>query len=230
MILYGKSAVGLAEDLDLFIGVDDLMEFYVDEVEKLTYNGDKATVEYQEFANNFYNGKLNRTSKKAFLKDQRFKGNFVPDEITADDLIQRFRTAFPKLNEFLEKGAEKAALRLYSRTSDCFGRIRFYEQFNKEKERRAILRAAQNFPIQSSASNMTKYASCIIKRYLDDNNLNDRIWFVISIHDEIITFVRNDFKDEWYKIMGELMEKAGEFILGNNLQKAEGNISTVWTK
>jgi DNA polymerase-1 len=160
----------------------------------------------------------------------RNKGLFLPDIITGDDLIQRFKNAFPLLNAYLADGAESAVNRQYIRTADIFGRIRFFERPANIKEEKAIFREAMNFPIQGSSAGMTKYACVLIKKKVEAENWQDKVQFVLSIHDEIITFVREDFAEEWLKVMMGLMEQAGEFILENKLQKAEGGLSDVWTK
>jgi DNA polymerase I-like protein with 3'-5' exonuclease and polymerase domains len=226
-IMYGKSAQGLAEDLDLFIGLDDLMEFYEKEVEELLVT---KRDEYKIFRDSFFGGKDNKKTRKEFIRGQRLLGNFMPEEITGDDLVQRFKNAFPKLNSYLESGAESTTVRLHIRTQDPVGRLRFFEPYDTEYERRAIFRAAMNMPIQGTAANMTKYAIARMKRYWEDNGLSDVIKFGLGIHDEALTFAREDYADAWYEKMGEIMEEAGTFILDNDLQKAEGKITDLWEK
>jgi DNA polymerase I-like protein with 3'-5' exonuclease and polymerase domains len=84
--------------------------------------------------------------------------------------------------------------------------------------------------IQSGAANMSKYACVLIKKYIENNNLTDKVKFLFAIHDEILVKVKDDFAEEWGKIQMRLMEEAGELVLENNLQKAEGAINSVWTK
>lgn len=226
-IMYGKSAVGLAEDLDLFISTDDLMEYYEKEVLELIENNH---LEFFNFCKQHHNGKDNKISRKAFVKFKRSEGLFLPEEITGDDLINRFRNAFPKLHDYLVSGADRAVMKSYIRTKDYFGRIRFFNPPDSIREEKAIHRAAQNFPIQSGSANMTKYAIARIKKEIEDNNLSDKVAFALPIHDEIVTFAKEEFANEWEKIQMKIMEEAGEFILENNLQKAEGKITNRWSK
>jgi len=225
--MYGKSAVGLAETLNLFIGTEDLIENFPEEADKLLEN---YKSEYFIYCQENHNGKNNKTSKKDFIKFKRGQGLFLPDKITGDDLINRFRNAFPKLNSTLSSNAEEAVSKLYSRTDDVFGRIRFFEAPRDMSEEKAIFRESMNYKIQGGSANMSKYACVLIKRYIEENNLEDKVKFLFAIHDEILTKVKDDFAEEWGKIQMKLMEEAGEFVLDNKLQKAEGGVSKVWKK
>ena len=84
--------------------------------------------------------------------------------------------------------------------------------------------------IQGCAADMTKYAICIMKKYIETNKLDDKIKFCLPIHDEIIYIAREDFADEALQLVIDKMEEAATFILGNNLLKAEGAISDQWEK
>tara|TARA_R110002012_G_scaffold302565_1_gene503830 strand:- start:629 stop:862 length:234 start_codon:yes stop_codon:yes gene_type:complete len=77
---------------------------------------------------------------------------------------------------------------------------------------------------------MTKYAIVLLKKYIEENDLSDKLKFILPIHDEIQALVRADFAQEGHDIVVECMEKAGKVILGNSLQKAEGAITDVWMK
>jgi len=226
-IMYGKSAIGLARDLDLYENTDDLMEQNGGAVLEALL---EHKAEYDQHCLENHNGKDNKMSRKAFIKSLRSRGLFLPDLITGDDLVQRFKTAFPLLNSYLSDGAESAVIRSWIRTQDIFGRIRFFEKPENVKEEKAIFREAMNMRIQSGSANMTKYACVLIKNYIEEHNIADKVQFLFSIHDEIITFVREEFADEWMAIKMGLMERAGEIILENKLQKAEGQLSDVWVK
>jgi len=148
-LFYGKSAVGLAEDLDLFIGTEDLILHHEQDAESFTrdYEGN-YTKEYSSFVNSNYSGKFSRISKKSFLKEQHKKGLWKGDIVTADDLIERFFNVFPSVKETLINGADIAVQNCYIRTPDPFGRVRFFEAPNNTGEERAIHRQAMNYPIQ----------------------------------------------------------------------------------
>lgn len=226
-IMYGKSSIGLAEDLDLYANLDELIEEFSDDLNNLILEN---SVEYSEFCTSNSNGKDTKKSRKEFLRLKRSLGLFHPEEITGDDLVQRFKGALPILNSFLSNGAESAVSRLYSRTKDVFGRIRYFEKPENPKEEKSIFREAMNFPIQGSSANMTKYACVLMKKYIEKNNLGDKVKMLFAVHDEILTKVKIEFSEEWYKIKMGLMEEAGRMILDNDLQKAEGGNQLRWTK
>jgi hypothetical protein len=77
---------------------------------------------------------------------------------------------------------------------------------------------------------MTKYAICLIKKHIEENNLQNKLKFVLPLHDEIRYICREDFAQEGLKIVVDLMEEAAQFILNNTLLKAEGEITEVWEK
>jgi len=77
---------------------------------------------------------------------------------------------------------------------------------------------------------MTKYAICLIKKYIEDNNLSNRLKFALPLHDEIRYLCRADFAEEGLKIIVDKMEESAEMILKNRLLKAEGEITQCWEK
>lgn len=42
--------------------------------------------------------------------------------------------------------------------------------------------------------------------------------------------IREDFADEGLQLVIDKMEEAGKLVLGNNLQKADGETSDAWQK
>jgi len=227
-IMYGKSAIGLAEDLDLYANTDELFIEFEQELDGLIRTS--CQEEYAQFIEANHSNRDNKTARKAYIRYKRAKGEFMPDEITGDDLVQRFKNALPILNNYLSNNAESAKSKLFSRTNDILGRIRFFEKPENEKEASAIFREAMNFPIQGSSAGMTKYACILIKNYVEDHNLQDKVKMLFAVHDEILTKVKLEFSEEWCKIKMKLMEDAGTFILDNHLQKAEGGCHVRWTK
>ena len=81
-----------------------------------------------------------------------------------------------------------------------------------------------------SSANMTKLAICYIKVHIEENGLQDRMKFILPLHDEIRYLVREDFAEEGLQIILTMMRKAGEVILKNKLQDAEGEITDCWLK
>lgn len=226
-LLYGKSAIGLAEDLNLFIGNTQLQEYYQEEFNLYIINN---TTSFNNYLKEFCNGKDNLSNRKLFFKFLRDNRLFHSEIITADDLIKRIKDTYPQAFQALDDFGIKATHLFRINTQDVFARIRFFEPPANNKEVRAIQRAAGNQPIQSSAANMMKYAIVKMKEYTEQNNLSDVVKFALPLHDESVYIVREDFAEEWLEIQQRIMEEAGEFILGNKLQKSEGKVALRWEK
>jgi DNA polymerase-1 len=69
-----------------------------------------------------------------------------------------------------------------------FGRVRFFDKWKLSvpQEHGAIERAAFNTPIQSSGSACLKIAFVLMRRWLNHENLNDKIQLLLPYHDETI--------------------------------------------
>jgi DNA polymerase I-like protein with 3'-5' exonuclease and polymerase domains len=226
-LMYGKSAIGLAESLDLLATTEELIEFYPMEAKK--YINENAE-SYNKWVNEFKKGKKSRTSRRLYLKEAHADGKFLPDVITGADLVDRFYGTFPNIRKFLVEGADDAVDASFIATPDPFRRKRFFPRADSTREQKSIHRKAMNYPIQSSSANMTKYAIVQVKKTIEKLSLQDRVKFALPIHDEIQCIVRKDFAEEWMPMQMKCMDDAGKLVLSNTLQKAEGEISETWIK
>lgn len=77
---------------------------------------------------------------------------------------------------------------------------------------------------------MTKRALVLIRNYIKENNLQDKVYIVMTVHDQIDCEVHESIVDEWSKIQKNLMEEAGREIIKNVPVLSEITISTSWTK
>src|SRR5690606_32878074 len=103
---------------------------------------------------------------------------------TGDDMINRIFDALPKMAAFLKESSAEGFQNRYIRTPDPIARIRRFAFPNTTSEEGAIKRASQNFKIQASSANMTKYAICLLKRYIEEHNLHHKLKFCLPLHDE----------------------------------------------
>jgi DNA polymerase I-like protein with 3'-5' exonuclease and polymerase domains len=82
-----------------------------------------------------------------------------------------------------------------------------------------------------SAADMMKTAMCLVRSYIRDNNLRDKVRLKMQVHDQLTTAARQDFSDQWAPILDELMNDAGKLIIPTGILKAETlNSHHVWTK
>lgn len=84
--------------------------------------------------------------------------------------------------------------------------------------------------IQGSAADMVKLALVMIRRFILQKKLEDKILLVMQVHDQITTICPEEISEGWKTAFTMLMEKAGKYILPSGLLKAETTISPVWTK
>jgi len=227
MLFYGKTAVGLGDSLNIPATTAELIEKNLELFENYLI---EKSEDYKVYISTYNSGKDTKKSRHEFIKSEHKSGRFLPEITTADDLIDRFYTTFPNINSYLLGCADTAVIQNFIRTPDPIGRVRKFTRPNTNGEENAIRRAAMNMPIQGASGNMTKYAICLIKKYTEDNNLDDRLKFVLPIHDELRYICREDFAEEGLQIVISKMEQAAEFILGNSLLKAEGEITEFWQK
>ena len=151
----------------------------------------------------------------------------------AKKLIDKYYEVFPRIKGFLDMAGEYGVENGFIRTFRPYGRIRHFENwdFELDNETKAqITRWSKNTPIQGSAADMTKEAMVLIRKYLNDNNLNDKVKMVCAVHDQVDTECSADIAEEWAVKLTELMEQAGVTIVGEGLLKAETDINNAWTK
>lgn len=158
------------------------------------------------------------------------------DVDAADMIIKDYFKATEKLNTFL---ANCKAFGIQKGYITCFPPYKIMRYFpnwkaNKEemdfKEIGVIERASMNTPIQSSGGQMTKRALHLIRKYIKDNNLQDKVFVVMTVHDQIDCEVHESIVDEWSLIQKNIMEEAGREIITNVPVLSEITISDCWTK
>jgi DNA polymerase I-like protein with 3'-5' exonuclease and polymerase domains len=47
-----------------------------------------------------------------------------------------------------------------------------------------------NYPPQSTNSSIMKYALCLMKTHIEDNDLDDKVKLLLSVHDQQVSEVR----------------------------------------
>ena len=155
----------------------------------------------------------------------------------AEELIEKYFSAFPNIKEFLEKLGRFGKRNGYITTFPPFKRRRWFDTWYPKiwndrsmmSELGSIERASKNTPIQGSSADMTKLA--LIYMYDEiQANYKDDVKIVMTVHDQIDTICKREIADEWAIVMTQLMEKAAMKIVTNGLLKADTNISETWEK
>jgi DNA polymerase-1 len=97
-------------------------------------------------------------------------------------LMDTYYDTFPKLAKFFKDSGEFALKKNYIREPH-FKRVRFFNAPTNGKEASHIRNAAMNYQPQSINGSIMKYALCLMKKYIDENSLQDRVRLLITVHD-----------------------------------------------
>ena len=77
---------------------------------------------------------------------------------------------------------------------------------------------------------MCKRALGLIREYIHQKNLKDKVYIVMTVHDQIDCEVEESFAEEWSKIQKQIMEDAGSEIIKSIPVLSEITISDKWNK
>lgn len=163
----------------------------------------------------------------------------------ARNLISEYFSTFPKISSLLNYLGRFGVEKGYIQTIWPYFRKRYFPEWHSVPKWKidahrqkieydptlgSIERASKNMPIQGTAADITKYSSVLIRKFINENGLRDKIKFVVQVHDQNTTICTEDIAEWWKEEMTKLMEKAALYIIPNGLLKADTNISDVWTK
>ena len=166
-------------------------------------------------------------------------------QIPIDDakkLIKKFFSVVPAVSSFLTQLGELGKTRGYIRTGNPYRRIRFFPEWksyfkNYKNERLqgtdfkdlgSIERKSKNSPIQGTNGDCIKRALCLVQEEIDKNNYPVNI--LLCVYDEIQTECRENFTEEWCKILERCMIQAAEESIKTVPIIAECSINNCWTK
>ena len=156
----------------------------------------------------------------------------------AKALIEKYFQAFPAIKGFLDKLGNFGKKYGYIKTFPPYNRKRWFSNWypkiwsNKSStmELGTIERASKNTPIQGASADMTKKALVLLRQLIKENDLEDQVKLVMTVHDQIDTICKSDFADSWGRLMKLTMEEAANEIVTNGLLKAEVTVSNCWEK
>lgn len=162
---------------------------------------EKVTSKMRNFAKTVNFGILYGMSAKSLAE------NLAISLEEAQNFLDEYFLAFPKLKEYIEKAKKEAAET--GRVLTLFGRRRIIPEINsniariqKEGERKAI-----NFPIQGSAADLIKLAMIKIDGWIKENNLQNAIKPVLQIHDELIFEIKDERVESLASEVKKIMEE-----------------------
>ena len=154
----------------------------------------------------------------------------------AEDLIDKYFSAFPKIGGFLNMLGMYGKKFGYIKTFPPYSRRRWfsnwYPKIHTDRgaafELGSIERASKNTPIQGASADMTKLALILMRNYIKVADVPVKL--VMTVHDQIDSICTIEYAPKWVDKMTELMESAAVQIVTNGLLKADTNISESWEK
>ena len=158
--------------------------------------------------------------------------------VAAKELIEKYFQTFPAIKGFLDKLGNYGKKYGYIKTFPPYNRKRWFTNWypkiwdnaSSKMELGSIERASKNTPIQGASADMTKKALVLLRRLIRENDLEDQVKLVMTVHDQIDTICKSNFADSWGRLMKMTMEEAAKEIVTNGLLKAEVSVSNCWEK
>lgn len=164
----------------------------------------------------------------------------------AKKLIDEYFTVFPRIKHVLNYFEWFGITHGYIKTPAPFFRRRYFPEWKKyrldlyvqehlsgirrDSTLSAIGRQSKNAPIQGSAADSAKLSLVLIRNYINEHSLRDRVKFILQVHDQNTTTAHKDYAETWKKELHELMLEAARWIVPSGLLGADTTISPVWTK
>lgn len=146
----------------------------------------------------------------------------------AKEIINRYFARLSTVDKYLKSVHNFALKNFIVRTFRPYRRIRFFEKTTDERELASIKRQAGNTRIQGTGADMMKLALVELMRVRDSNNYP--VKFILQVHDEAITEVRDDFAEEWKQIKSDVMVQVSKKFLNILTIPVDAKLSKYWKK
>lgn len=162
----------------------------------------------------------------------------------AKALIQLYFSKLPRIEAMFKFLGEFTLLNGYTMTLAPFNRKRWFPFWRENRtyveahisgikynpSLGEMQKAGMNHPIQGTAADITKVAMVLVRNYIRENKLQDKVKIVCQVHDQIDTICLEEMAQEWKLKLQELMEQAACVVIPSGILKSEVNISPFWTK
>ena len=147
----------------------------------------------------------------------------------AEKYMDKYFSNYPSVKKFLDKMAKGAVRNGCSKTKG--GRKRWYKKPDPEdpdyrRKISRIEREAKNHPIQGTSADAIKYALVFIQDRLVKEGVDGAITH--TVHDEIVTEIREDQAEDFAKIQMEEMIRAAQLFIKKVKVKSDPFIGDVW--
>jgi len=132
--------------------------------------------------------------------------NLGSDRKTAQEFYNTYFEKFSGLADYLDRLKTDAAKVGYTKT--FFGRRRYFEGIKSKLPfiRAAAERMAINAPIQGTSADIIKMAMKKIDDFVIENKLEEKVYLILQIHDELIYEIADDVLEEVSPNIMSIME------------------------
>lgn len=155
----------------------------------------------------------------------------------AQDLLDKYFASTKQLQGFLTKCANYGLKHGYIRSGKPYSMIRWFpnwksnlDSYKDSKIIGEIIRNSYNTPVQATAAICTKLALINLRKYIKDNNLQDKVKIIHVVHDAIYTEVDDDFAEEFAEIQSQIMIDAGKVFVKELELLTDITIKPFWCK
>ncbi len=134
------------------------------------------------------------------------RSNLGSSKEEAENFICDYFNTYPKLAEWIEK--VKVITKEIGYTTTLFGRRRYFPEIKSKLPfmRASAERMAVNAPIQGTQADLIKVAMVRIDAYIRKNKLEDKVFLLIQVHDELDLEIHESVKEKVVPEIKKIME------------------------
>ena len=229
----------------------DILNFYRQGLDDMhSYNAQKIFPELKELT--LSDIKKQHSDKRQIAKSVSFALAYGGNGFTiannlglpierGEEIYESYFKAFPKLKEFFDKTIKESMSRGYIIIDELTNR-RFYfkdwsklNQYKENKDWKKYFkikgkyeRACLNYIIQGAAGSITKLAAIYYRKWILDNNFQDKIFITNLIHDEINVESLEELSEIAANNLEICMQESGKKWCKTIPLKAEAVITNYW--
>lgn len=134
------------------------------------------------------------------------RANLGGTRAEAEEFYENYFKKLPKIAAYFEKVKKEAGERGFTET--LFGRKRYFESIKSRIDyiRAQAERMALNAPLQGTAADIIKISMVKVDQKLKEAELDDKVFLILQIHDELLYEIKDEAIDRAQKIIKETME------------------------
>ncbi len=149
------------------------------------------------------------------------------DQQAAEDLLERYFRAFPRVREYLDRAARQALAKGVASTLG--GRRYWFVDMRRDgKDPNTLIRVAKNMPIQGTNADMVKLAMGRVVRAFAHDGLD--AFLVNMVHDELVVEASVADAEAAKAVLVREMMAAGAELVRSVPMTVDATISESWSK